>query len=110
MFSKSTSPINFPSSFLFIPTSITTAPSFTISSVTKCGLPTAAINISAFLVIAFISLVFEWQIVIVAFLLSKHCNNGFPTILLLPIITTFFLLDLYYILQAFLQHHMEYMK
>ena len=76
-------------SILFIPTSITVAPSFTISSVTNFAFPIAAINISACLVISFKFLVFEWHTVTVAFLFKQHCINGFPTILLLPIITVF---------------------
>jgi len=82
--SKSTSPTNFPSSFLFIPTSITVAPSFTISAVTNLDLPIATNNMSACFVMLSKFFVFEWHIVTVAFLFNKHCAKGFPTILLLP--------------------------
>jgi len=88
-FSVSTSPSIFPSTLL-IPTSITTAFSFTISAVTKFDFPMADIRISAFFDISFKFLVFEWQVVTVAFLFKQQCINGFPTILLLPNITTFF--------------------
>ena len=56
--SVSTSPNILPLT-LFIPTSTTTAPSFTISFVIICGLPTAATNISACFVKIDISLVLE---------------------------------------------------
>ena len=49
-FSKSTSPYSLPST-LFIPASITTTPSFTMSAVIRCFLPTAQTSISACLVI-----------------------------------------------------------
>ena len=48
--SKSTSPTIFPLSSLFIPTSITTAPSFIISALTNLAFPIAEITISAFFV------------------------------------------------------------
>ncbi len=49
---KSTSPQSLPFSSRFMPTSITTAPSLTISAVTNFALPTAATSISAYLVIS----------------------------------------------------------
>ena len=52
--------------------------------------PMAAIKMSALFVCSFKSLVFEWHTVTVAFLFKQHCINGFPTILLLPIITSSF--------------------
>ena len=58
-FSKSTSPHTFPSSFLLIPTSITTALFFTISSVTNFGFPIAQTIISACFVISLIFCVLE---------------------------------------------------
>jgi len=88
--SKSTSPTNLPSSVLFIPTSITTAPSFTIVSFIYLGFPRAATRISALFVIWCIFFVLEWHIVTVAFFANKHCASGFPTILLLPTTTAFF--------------------
>lgn len=66
-----------------------TAPSFTISSVTKCALPTSEIITSAFLVSSDKFLVFEWAIVTVASRSTKTAANGFPTMTLRPIITVF---------------------
>ncbi len=83
-----TSPINLPFS-RFMPTSIITAPSFTIFSVTKCAFPTSEIMTSAFLVKVAKSLVLEWAIVTVASRPKRTAANGFPTITLRPIITVF---------------------
>ncbi len=57
--SNSTSPTSFLSATLFIPTSITTAPGFIISPVTKFGIPTATTKMSASFVFAFKSDVLE---------------------------------------------------
>ena len=65
--SNSTSPHSFLFSSLFIPTSITTAPSFIISPLIKLGIPTAATRISAFFVFSARFFVFEWHIVTVPF-------------------------------------------
>src|SRR3989339_312074 len=87
-------PVFVSASTLVIPTSITTAPSFTISPLRKPGTPSAAIIISAFSVCSFRFLVRLWHIVTVqspgfAFNESKFAI-GFPTILLRPIITQCF--------------------
>src|SRR5947207_9112016 len=50
---------------LVIPTSRTTAPSFTISAVTNSARPKAATRISACKEISFMFFVFEWQTVTV---------------------------------------------
>ena len=57
--SHSTSPTQVFGAILFMPTSITTAPSFIISLVIKFGIPTAATRISADFVFSFKSLVRE---------------------------------------------------
>src|SRR6185436_5270862 len=62
--SKSTSPTK-PASVRLMPTSITVAPSFTMSPVTNSGLPTAATSTSARRATAGRSRVREWQIVTV---------------------------------------------
>ena len=73
---------------------MTTAPGFTMSAVTKFGLPIAAIKISAWIVSFSISFVLEWHSVTVAlapfFFCMSRAAIGFPTILLLPIITACF--------------------
>ena len=77
-----------------MPISITTAPGFTISAVTKLGLPIAAMRMSACFVISVMFFVFEWHNVTVAFAPFFFCIRsaaiGFPTILLLPIMTACF--------------------
>ena len=88
--SKSTSPQSFPFSSLSIPTSITAAPSFTNSLVTNFAFPIAATRISACFVMLFKSFVCEWQMVTVPFSRRRSIPIGFPTILLLPIITQCF--------------------
>ena len=65
-------------------------PDFTISAVTKFAFPIADINISASFAFCARFCVLEWHDVTVAFLFRQQCINGFPTILLLPNITTFF--------------------
>ena len=55
----------------------------------KFALPMATIKMSAFLVISLKFLVLECVIVTVASRLSKASAKGLPTILLLPIMTTF---------------------
>ncbi|OQA22339.1 MAG: hypothetical protein BWY60_00272 [Actinobacteria bacterium ADurb.Bin346] len=74
---------------LFMPTSITTAPSFTISSLIRYGTPVATISISASLVCIFRSFVSIWQIVTVAHSFSKSSVSGFPTSSLCPTIVAF---------------------
>ena len=73
-----------------IPTSIITAPGFIMSFVINFDFPMATINMSACFVYFSMSSVFEWQTVTVAFLLNASCIHGFPTILLLPKMTTCF--------------------
>jgi len=63
---------------------------FIISFVTIFGFPTADTTISAIIVYSLIFLVFELQTVTVAHSFMKSIDKGFPTILLLQIITTFF--------------------
>ena len=74
-----------------MPTSITTAPGFTMSAVTISGLPMAAIRMSARRVCAARSLVREWQTVTVQSAPFPGCINraaiGLPTIVLRPRIT-----------------------
>ena len=84
--SKSTSPHSLPSTRL-MPTSMTTAPFFTQSAVTRRGLPTDAIRISASAQISSIFLVLEWHMVTVALRFNSSCATGFPTILLRPMTT-----------------------
>ena len=84
--SKSTSPTS-PSSVRFVPTSITTAPSRTISPVTSRGEPTAAISTSASRQTAPRSRVREWQCVTVALAASSSCASGLPTRIERPITT-----------------------
>ena len=62
-----TSPHSLFSALRFIPTSITIAPSFTISAVTKRALPIATTRISASLVTSARLCVLEWQTVTVPF-------------------------------------------
>ena len=75
---------------LWIPTSITVAPSFTYDASIIFGFPIATIRISASLQISFKFFVLEWQIVTVAFSRSIRSAIGLPTILLLPITTQCF--------------------
>ena len=63
----------------FVPTSITTAPSPTMSAVTRPGEPTAATSTSASRHTAARSRVREWQCVTVAFAASSSCAIGLPT-------------------------------
>ena len=65
--SNSTSPHSFLFSSLFIPTSITTAPSYIISPLIKIGIQTAATRKSALFVFSARFFVFEWHIVTVPF-------------------------------------------
>ena len=83
--SKSTSPHSLPST-RFMPTSTTTAPSFTISAVTNFGFPTAEIKISASRQISLSPRVLLWQTVTVASALRRRSAIGFPTVLLLSLI------------------------
>ena len=96
-FSKSTSPFSAKPDFLelsatlVIPTSITTAFSFTMSAVKNDTLPKAAMIMSACIQISLRLFVRLWQMVTVqlpgfVFWLSKMLI-GLPTILLLPITT-----------------------
>ena len=85
--SKSTSPHNLPSAFLWIPTSMTTAPSLTYSLSIIQGFPIATIKMSARFVTSFRSAVRLWHTVTVAFSLSIKRAIGFPTILLRPTMT-----------------------
>ena len=87
--SKSISPIT-PASVLDIPTSITTAPGFTISALSSLGTPQAATTTSAFFVYSFKSFVLLCNKLTVASLFSKAKAKGLPTIFPRPIITTFF--------------------
>ena len=86
-FSKSTSPQSLPFSSRSMPTSMTTAPSFTISAVINFGLPMAATKISARLHSSKRSFVLLWQTVTVASALRRSSAMGRPTILLLPTTT-----------------------
>ncbi len=70
-----------------MPTSITTAPSFTISALMSRGLPTAATRMSAWRVIAARSRVFEWQMVTVAPALRRSSAMGLPTMVERPTTT-----------------------
>src|SRR5512137_1083255 len=83
---KSTSPTSFPSRWL-IPTSITTAPGFTIPGRMKRALPTAEMRISARFSSPLISLVRLWQIVTVASALVRSAAIGLPTSILRPATT-----------------------
>ena len=85
--SKSTSPQSFPSSMRLMPTSMTIAPSFTMSAVTNFGLPMATTRISALAASYFRFFVREWQMVTVPFFCSSSIAIGFPTMLLLPMTT-----------------------
>ena len=87
--SKSTSPYNFLSSHLLIPTSIMVTPSLMKSLLTNFALPIAAIKISAFFVISFKFYVFECAIVTVALFASISIDTGLPTKFDLPKTTTF---------------------
>ena len=82
------SPQRFPFSSRLIPISIAIPPG--LSSVMRLGFPTAEMTISALEVIWFRFYVFEWQRVIVAFLLRSRWNRGRPTRELLPTMTTLF--------------------
>jgi hypothetical protein len=77
-----------------MPTSITTAPGFTISAVTISGLPMAAIKMSARRVCSARFLVREWQTVTVQSaplpLWISSAAIGLPTMLLRPRITASF--------------------
>ena len=73
----------------FIPTSIITALSLTISVFKNFGFPIAHTIISACFVYKEISFVLEWQTVTVAFLFCKSLAAGVPTIFERPITTTF---------------------
>ena len=75
---------------LFIPTSITTAPSFTISSLIRYGTPAATTRISASFVCDLRSFVSIWHIVGVAHSFKKRRLIGFPTISLCPTMVTSF--------------------
>ena len=76
--SKSTSPTR-PSSVRLVPTSMTTTPSRTMSSVTVPRLPTAATSTSASRQTEARSRVREWQWVTVALAASRSWATGFPT-------------------------------
>ena len=68
-----------------MPTSITTAPGFTISAFKKRGRPTAADNDVSLQELVSEDYVFCCeQRMTVAFFSSRSCAIGFPTILLLP--------------------------
>ena len=92
--SKHTSPVSFQPLGLsalgrrVVPTSITTAPSFTISAVTKLGQPIAAIMMSAVRHISLMLGVPLWHIVTVALPGLLFCiisdATGLPTMLLRP--------------------------
>ena len=95
--SNLTSPISFQPDFVLsdlmrvIPTSITTAPSLTISPVRNSVIPNAATMISAWTLISFRFLVRLWHKVTVQSI--PFCESkmliGRPTILLRPITTQF---------------------
>ena len=61
-----------------------------MSAFKNFAFPIAIITISACFNILAKFLVFEWQIVTVAFFFNSCGINGFPTMLLLPTITTSF--------------------
>ncbi len=82
-----TSPQSFPFSSRFIPTSITIAPSLTISAVMNFALPTAATRMSARRQTSLRFFVLLWQIVTVPFSWRRSIACGLPTILLLPTTT-----------------------
>src|SRR5206468_988265 len=84
---KSTSPASLPSASRVIPTSMTTAPGFTIWAVTSLGLPAATTRMSAWRVIAPRSGVLELQMVTVAPLCKSRSAIGLPTMLLRPTTT-----------------------
>ena len=71
-----------------VPTSIITAPGFTISSVTNSGEPSAAMMISASRQISLMFFVAEWHTVTVALPVGAFCISseatGLPTMLLRP--------------------------
>ena len=77
-----------------MPTSMTTAPSLTMSAVIPNGRPIAATRMSACEVISERFLVRVWHTVTVAFDHGRRFINrlarGLPTILLRPQMTTFF--------------------
>ena len=85
--SKSTSPQRFPFSSLSMPTSITAAPTLTMSPVTNLGRPIATTRMSACREISGRLRVLEWQMVTVAFLSKRSFAIGKPTIWLRPITT-----------------------
>jgi len=84
---KSTSPHSLPAVSRFIPTSITTAPGFTIPAVSMLRRPTAATTTSARRVCSARSGVMLWQMVTVAFACKSSSAIGLPTVLLRPITT-----------------------
>jgi hypothetical protein len=71
-------------------TSIITVWGEVMLAVKRCACPVAQMTISASLVYTEISGVFELQLITVAPALIQSIVRGFPTILLLPRITTFF--------------------
>ena len=87
---KSTSPVSLPSARRFMPTSMTTAPGFTISAVTKSALPMATTKISAWRVISERFFVRLWHTVTVPFAWSSNIAIGLPTMLAdLPMLRTY---------------------
>jgi len=72
-----------------MPTSITTAPVFTIGAVIRLGLPAATIRMSARIVNWARSRVLMWQTATVASFCSSMSAIGLPTIVLAPTTTTF---------------------
>ena len=91
MAAKSTSPHSLPvSGSRFTPTSMTTAPSATISAVTNFGRPMATTRISAWRVTSVRLRVRLWVIVTVAFSSSSSFETGRPTMLLRPMTTARF--------------------
>ena len=88
MAAKSTSPQSLPvSGSRFTPTSITTAPSETMSEVTNLGRPIATTRISALRVTEGRSAVRLCAMVTVAFSSRRSLETGRPTILLRPMTT-----------------------
>src|SRR6267143_4103111 len=77
--SNSTSPTSLPVSRRLIPTSITQAPSFTMSPVTVRGRPAATQRTSARRVCAARSRVRVWHMVTVAWRASRSWASGLPT-------------------------------
>src|SRR5256885_1932287 len=84
---KSTSPVSLPSASRLMPTSMTTAPGFTMLAVTRLGLPAATTRTSAWPVIAPKSGVLELQMVTVAPFCKSSSAIGLPTMLLRPTTT-----------------------